>query len=142
MTNTDESLFERYQSVRRQSLKICEPLEIEDYVVQPMDSASPPKWHLAHVTWFFEIFLLKKYLPGYKLYNAAFDVLFNSYYNGVGEQHPRPKRGLLSRPTLKEILAYRRSVDVQMQTLLSNECSEDLVFRLVLGRRSKAAIRR
>jgi len=133
VTNTDESLFERYQSVRRQSLKICEPLEIEDYVVQPMDSASPPKWHLAHVTWFFEIFLLRQYLPGYKLYNAAFDVLFNSYYNGVGEQYPRPKRGLLSRPTLKEILSYRQSVDVHMQTLLGNECSEDLVFRLVLG---------
>lgn len=133
MTNTDKSLFERYQSVRRQSLKICEPLEIEDYGVQPMECASPPKWHLAHVTWFFEIFILRQYLPGYKLYSAAFDLLFNSYYNSVGEQHPRSKRGLLSRPTLKEILAYRQYVDVQMQTLLGNECSEDLVFRLVLG---------
>ena len=133
MTYTDESLFERYRSVRQQSLEICEPLEIEDYVVQSMDSASPLKWHLAHVTWFFETFLLRQYLPGYEPYNAAFDLLFNSYYNGVGQQYPRPARGLLSRPTVKEILAYRQSVDIHMQTLLGNECSEDLVFRLVLG---------
>lgn len=133
VTDTDESLLERYQSVRRQSLKICEPLEIEDHVVQSMDSASPLKWHLAHVTWFFEMFLLRQYLPGYKPYNAAFDLLFNSYYNGVGELYPRPKRGLLSRPTVKEILAYRKSIDAHMRKLLGNECSEDLAFRLVLG---------
>lgn len=127
------NLSQRYDAVRKRSLDICDPLAIEDYQVQPMDDASPPKWHLAHVTWFFETFLLTPYLPGYVPYNPAFEVLFNSYYNGVGVQYPRPKRGHLSRPTVEDVLGYRRHVDEKMQVLLAGERTAEIEFRVVLG---------
>jgi len=98
-----------------------------------MDDASPPKWHLAHVSWFFETFLLKPHVRSYKPFNAAFEVLFNSYYNGVGKQFPRSKRGLLSRPTVAEVRAYRRHVDREMTRLMENELTEDIVFKITLG---------
>ena len=97
-------LGERYRSVRDNSLALCDPLEIEDYQVQPMDDASPPKWHLAHVTWFFETFLLKPFAAEYRPFNDAFEVLFNSDYNGVGQPFTRARRGFLSRPTVNEVL--------------------------------------
>jgi len=133
VNSSGESLGARYLAVRQQSLDICEPLEIEDHLVQPMDDASPPKWHLAHVTWFFETFLLKPFVSDYKVYDDAYEVLFNSYYNGVGEQHPRSKRGLLSRPTLVDILDYRRYVDEHMRRLLEGDLDQDRLFRVVLG---------
>jgi hypothetical protein len=107
-------LVGRYLSVRRKSLQICEPLAVEDFGVQPMPDASPPKWHLAHSTWFFETFLLKPNLPGYRPFNSDFEFLFNSYYNGVGRQFPRLERGNLSRPTVSEVLDYRGHVDSAM----------------------------
>ncbi|MEX2488810.1 MAG: ergothioneine biosynthesis protein EgtB [Pseudomonadales bacterium] len=133
MSFSRESLGSSYLAVRQQSLDICEPLEIEDYLVQPMDDASPPKWHLAHVTWFFETFLLKPFVRGYQVYDDAYEVLFNSYYNGVGEQYPRSKRGLLSRPTLDEVLEYRRHVDEHMLRLIDSDIDQDQQFRIALG---------
>jgi hypothetical protein len=91
---------ERYADVRRTSERLTAPLAPEDHVVQAMPDVSPTKWHLAHPSWFFETFLLKRYLPGYQPLDARYDFLFNSYYHGVGLQHARPERGHLSRPTV------------------------------------------
>ena len=90
-----------------------------DCQVQSMPDASPTKWHLAHVTWFFETFVLERFEAGFKPHHAAFRVLFNSYYHGVGEQHPRPQRGLITRPGLAEVKAYRAAVDERMAALLA-----------------------
>lgn len=128
-----ESLQARFEAVRQQSLKLCVPLETEDYQVQPMDDASPPKWHLAHVTWFFETFLLKPFLPGYQPVDDAYEVLFNSYYNGVGVPFTRADRGNLSRPTLNEVLDFRAHVDEKMQTLLDMTLGPDQLFRIEVG---------
>ena len=100
-----------FATVRKTSERICEPLATEDYVIQTMDDVSPPKWHLAHTTWFFESFLLIPYYPGYRESHPQYNYLFNSYYEAVGERHPRPQRGLLSRPTVEDIYDYRRGVD-------------------------------
>lgn len=128
-----ESLAETYHRIRKQSVRLCEPLEIEDYVVQPMEDASPPKWHLAHVTWFFETFLLKPGLPDYQPFDASFETLFNSYYNGVGKPFPRAKRGFLSRPTVSEVMSYRQHVDAAMANLLAAPMNDDMAFRVTLG---------
>ncbi len=92
-----------YRRVRRATVDLCAPLEIEDCVVQPIDDVSPPKWHLAHTTWFFETFLLQRRRPGYRLFNESFPGVFNSYYQTVGSPYPRTRRGTLSRPTVKEV---------------------------------------
>jgi len=113
------SYIDRLREVREFTRAICGSLETEDYVVQSMPDASPTRWHLAHTTWFFETFLLKPFCPTYKSSNKAFEYLFNSYYNAVGKPYPRAKRGLLSRPTVKEVWAYRDSVDQALFGLLS-----------------------
>jgi len=113
-------------------LRLCEPLAIEDYGVQPMPDASPPKWHLAHTTWFFETFLLQPYLPGYQPFNADFAFLFNSYYNAIGKQFPRLERGNLSRPTVAEVLDYRAHADRAMEALLQTDRNE-IESRVLLG---------
>ena len=110
-------LYEQYQTVRQLSETLCQPLAIEDYGVQSMPDVSPPKWHLAHTTWFFETFLLQPYLPNYQVFHPQFNYLFNSYYEAVGERHPRPQRGLLSRPTVAEVYQYRAYVDAGMRSL-------------------------
>ena len=122
----------RYEEVRRRSLAICAPLAVEDYGVQPIDEASPPKWHLAHTTWFFETFLLKAFMPDYRPFHGEFEYLFNSYYDGIGRQFPRPKRGRLSRPTVPEILDYRQHVDAAMNGLLDRDDAE-IAGRITLG---------
>jgi len=125
-----------YFQVRKQTEDICAPLEIEDYGIQTVDIVSPPKWHLAHVSWFFETFLLKPYLPGYKEYHPIFEQIFNSYYNSVGDYHPRGERGLLSRPTVSEVYKYRAYVDRNMQALLEISPTEhygDIIYRTKLG---------
>lgn len=104
--------------MRAQSEALTSPLEIEDFGVQPMEDASPPKWHLAHTSWFFETFLLAPYLESYRPFHPAYEHLFNSYYNGVGKPFPRPRRGHLSRPTVAEVFDYRRHVDAAMLRLL------------------------
>jgi ergothioneine biosynthesis protein EgtB len=109
---------QRYGEVRARTEALCAPLAAEDYVVQSMPDASPAKWHLAHTTWYFETFVLAR-LPDHRAFDPAWGVLFNSYYNTVGEQFPRPERGLLSRPTVEEVLAYRRHVDARLCELLA-----------------------
>ncbi|MCM2972399.1 ergothioneine biosynthesis protein EgtB [Larsenimonas suaedae] len=126
----------RYQHVRATTEALCEPLEHEDYVIQSMPDVSPPKWHLAHVSWFFEAFLLKPYLSGYTPLDPAFDYLFNSYYETHGEPFPRPKRGLMSRPSVEDVQRFRAHVDEAMTRLLSApppEQLDELLTRLELG---------
>jgi ergothioneine biosynthesis protein EgtB len=113
-----ESLAGQYGSVRSASEALARPLSAEDCTVQSMPDASPVKWHLAHTTWFFETFVLERYARGFKAHDPAYRVLFNSYYNAVGEKHPRPERGMLTRPSLADVLAYRESVDRRMLDLL------------------------
>ena len=113
-----EGLAQRYRSVRSATETLIEPLEPEDCVVQSMPDVSPTKWHLAHVSWFFETFLLKPYLDGYQAFDDSYEFLFNSYYNAVGAQYPRPKRGHISRPTLSRVMAYRAHVDEHIDKLL------------------------
>ncbi len=108
------SFAERYRVVRGFTTKLCEPLATEDYVIQSMPDVSPTKWHLAHTTWFLETFVLKPYLPGYKEFHARYAYLFNSYYVQAGERHSRPKRGLVSRPTVEDVYRYRAHVDEYM----------------------------
>lgn len=126
-------LAQRYSDLRAQSLKLVAPLSEADCQVQSMPDASPSKWHLAHVTWFFETLVLEAFEPGFKPHDPAFRVLFNSYYNGIGEQHPRPQRGLLTRPTLAEVLAYRAAVDQRVLALLANELPSAAVELIELG---------
>jgi len=109
----------RYLEIRRTTEELCRPLAIEDYVLQAMPDVSPAKWHLAHVSWFFETFLLTPHLPGYEPLDPAYTFLFNSYYNGVGPQFSRPARGHLSRPGVADVFAYRAWVDRGMERLLA-----------------------
>ena len=113
-------LAQRYARIRQYSLTLAAPLSAEDCQVQSMPDASPTKWHLAHITWFFETFILERHEADFRAFDPAFRVLFNSYYQGVGEQYPRPQRGLITRPTLDEVKRYRADVDGRMQTLLAN----------------------
>ncbi|OWT65855.1 ergothioneine biosynthesis protein EgtB [Candidimonas nitroreducens] len=111
-------LQQRYAQVRARSLELAAPLSAEDQCVQSMDDASPTKWHLAHTTWFFEAMVLCPHSPGYRPYDPRYFYLFNSYYEALGPRHPRPRRGLLTRPALDEIHAYRRHVDAGVRQLL------------------------
>jgi ergothioneine biosynthesis protein EgtB len=113
-----EEFTQRYNTVRQATLALSAGLSPEDCALQSMPDASPIKWHLAHTSWFFETFVLEQTVSGYRHFHPQYRVLFNSYYVGVGERHPRPERGLLSRPDLAEILRYREHVDVQMQGVL------------------------
>ncbi|HAT30660.1 MAG TPA: ergothioneine biosynthesis protein EgtB [Janthinobacterium sp.] len=108
----------RYETVRKRSLMLAEPLTDEDCGAQSMTDASPVKWHLAHTTWFFETFILEPMEAGFAPFHPAFRVLFNSYYNGIGEKHPRARRGLLTRPGMAQVRAYRADVDARMAALL------------------------
>jgi ergothioneine biosynthesis protein EgtB len=128
----DLSLLDRYQSTRRVSTEICQPLETEDYIIQSMPDVSPPKWHLAHTTWFFETFILLPSWPGYQVFHPQFGYLFNSYYEAVGQRHPRAQRGLLSRPTVAEVYRYREYVDRAMETLLSESGEDPVLESLVI----------
>ena len=118
MTAPHLDLLSRYTTVRNRSVALVAPLSAEDCGAQSMPDASPAKWHLAHATWFFETFVLEVHEPDFLPFQPAFRVLFNSYYNGVGAKHPRPQRGLLTRPPLSEVLAYRANVDARMAALL------------------------
>jgi len=119
----------QFETVRAQSLALCEGLSAEDMVVQSMPDASPAKWHLAHTTWFFEEFLLAPSLHGYRRYHPDFAYLFNSYYEQVGERHARPMRGLLTRPPLEDVRAFRAHVDEAMVRLVE-EAEDDTWKRL------------
>ena len=131
-----QPLLDLFLATRADSLAYCEPLALEDYTLQAEPFVSPPKWHLAHTTWFFETFLIKPFIADYVSPEPLYEVLFNSYYNGIGEQFPRPRRGLLSRPSLEEVVAYRSSVDELMSKLLnqpSHPHAEEIATRTRLG---------
>ncbi len=129
------SLLSQYQKVRSHSEFICEPLEVEDYVVQPVMDVSPPKWHLAHTTWFFENFILVPHKKGYKVFDPNHAYLFNSYYITAGDRWTRAARGHLTRPTVKDIYAYRKYVDDQMIEFLDSisDISEELKYVFEIG---------
>jgi ergothioneine biosynthesis protein EgtB len=128
------SLQQRYRQVRDRSLALCSHLAPEDCVVQSMPDVSPTKWHLAHVTWFFERFVLEHFDTAYRRFDKQYHYLFNSYYFTVGEMHARPQRGLLSRPTLAEVNNYRHHVDLHMQALLESRSDDpELQQRITLG---------
>jgi len=113
-------LGERFRAVREASVGLCDPLEVEDYLLQSMPDASPAKWHLAHTTWFFETFVLADGSADYAPFHPGFSFVFNSYYNTIGERIGRDRRGLLSRPTVPEVLAYRDHVDERVARLLDS----------------------
>src|SRR3954468_19839836 len=113
-------LLRRYLEVRSFSKTICETLESEDYVIQTMPETSPTKWHLAHTSWFFEVFVLKQFFPDYQSLHPQYGSLFNSYYNAVGPFYSRPQRGLLSRPTVKEVFQYRSDIDLMVSELIES----------------------
>ena len=132
------SLTALFDDVRARSEYYCAPLTLEDHALQAIPETSPPKWHLAHTTWFFETFLLEPFLPGHTPFNPAFRALFNSYYNSVGEQFSRAQRGLLSRPALAEVLEWRDVVNQGVRTLLANARNDDALNdevqrRLLIG---------
>ncbi|RUO25981.1 ergothioneine biosynthesis protein EgtB [Aliidiomarina minuta] len=122
-----------YKEVRMQSLRLTEGLSDEDMLLQSMPDASPTKWHLAHTSWFFETFLLQPHLSAYQVFDDSYQYLFNSYYDSVGERHPRPERGLLSRPSLRQVLAYREHVDKAMQQLLKQKPDKKILDALTIG---------
>ncbi|MFY9478585.1 MAG: ergothioneine biosynthesis protein EgtB [Pseudomonadota bacterium] len=120
---------DRFAAVRAHSRWLTQPLSPEDHQLQSMPDASPAKWHLAHTTWFFETLVLRPHAPGYEVFDPAYAYLFNSYYEALGPRHPRPQRGLLSRPTLDEVWAYRAHVDGAMGRL-AREADEDTWARV------------
>src|SRR5215472_15240034 len=115
-----ERLLARFHQIRNFTSTLCANLEPEDCVVQSMPDVSPTKWHLAHTTWFFETFILKRWVLGYRTEIPEYPFLFNSYYNAAGAMHRRDLRGLISRPTVKEAQRYRSSIDSRIGDLLSN----------------------
>ncbi len=125
-----QTMLQQYNQIRTQTELICKPLEPEDTVVQPMVDVSPPKWHMAHTSWFFETFLLKPYLKNYKEFHPQYGFLFNSYYNSVGSRVQRDQRGTLTRPPLRDIYTYRQHVDEHMQQLLQH-AEEDTFAELL-----------
>ncbi len=129
-----EPLADRYRRIRNLSLELAAPLSPEDQVVQTIPEVSPTKWHLAHATWFFEQFCLRAHVDGYEPVYERYQFLFNSYYHTASDMHPRPLRGLLSRPTVKDIHEYRRRVDDTMLELI-RDCgdADDLAFLVTLG---------
>jgi len=123
----------RFKSVRQRSENICKPLKVEDYVVQPMAEVSPPKWHLGHTTWFFEVFILVPHYAGYREFDPSFAFVFNSYYESKGSRVIRTDRGNLTRPSVGEVLKYREYVNVHMKTLLEQDPSDEVLQLLELG---------
>ena len=113
-------LLDTLLTVRRRSEALITPLEPEDLMLQGMADASPPKWHLGHTNWFFDTFVLQPHAPGHQACDPLWSYQFNSYYEAVGARHPRPKRGLLSRPAIGAVLAWRQRVDAGLETLLQD----------------------
>ena len=126
-------MVDRFIKVRKNSEALCKPLIIEDYSVQPCEFVSPPKWHLAHTTWFWEEFLLTKYLKDYKVYHKDFPFLFNSYYNNAGKRILRPNRGLMTRPSVEEVYQYRKHITDAMLLLFETNPSRDILDIVEIG---------
>jgi len=124
-------LAQSFAEIREATLRLTATLTPEDCQVQSMSDASPAKWHLAHITWFFETFILERFEPAFKPFDAGFRVLFNSYYQGVGEMHPRAQRGLITHPTFDTVLRYRADVDARMQQLIAARAGDAALAELV-----------
>ena len=122
-----------FHAVRAYTEELCAPLETEDYIPQPTVDVSPPKWNIAHTTWFFEEMILKRFAKNYEVFNADFGFLFNSYYNSIGERTRRDNRGDLSRPTVAEVYEYRKHVDRAMNGLLAQALTGEIKDLIVLG---------
>ncbi len=133
MSLTTTQIRKKFTTTRQYSEHLCAPLAIEDFVVQPVDFVSPPKWHLGHTTWFFETFILKKYFPDYQCFDEQFAFLFNSYYESVGAHWVRSDRGNLSRPSVERIKDYRHYVTEAMQKLMDDKLSEDVKLLVEIG---------
>jgi ergothioneine biosynthesis protein EgtB len=134
--NLSTQLIDRFKRTRAATEKLCAPLQTEDYVIQSMPDVSPPKWHLAHVTWFYEAFILKPFMPRYKALDPAYDYLFNSYYETHGMPFPRARRGVISRPTVADVYRFRHWVDQAMTELLDNppqQHAAEIARRIELG---------
>src|ERR1700744_3454465 len=127
------SLAANYKAVRQRTEQICKSLKTEGYVVQPVVDVSPPKWHLGHTTWFFETFVLKPNLAGYKEYDPNYNFVFNSYYETIGARVIRTDRGNLSRPTVADVYKYRAYVNEAMRHLLGTEIPKELNDLIILG---------
>lgn len=124
--NNTDNLLKQYLTTRQKSVEICQPLEIEDYVIQPNAEVSPPKWHLGHTSWFFETLILSKFNKNFKPYNSQYNQLFNSYYKALGTHTNQADRGHLSRPTVSEVLEYRAYIDAQIvETAAENQLSPE-----------------
>ena len=123
----------RFDAVRAASERLAEPLSDEDCCAQSMPDASPVKWHLAHTTWFFETFVLEAFEPGFAPHDASFRMLFNSYYNGVGKRPPRPQRGLLTRPSMRQVRDYRVAVDARLRALMARGLRPEAAALVELG---------
>ena len=128
-----ETLLDTFLDTRRRSETLCAPLETEDYVVQPTEEVSPPKWHLGHTSWFFEEFILKAHDPGYRLFDKDFSFVFNSYYETVGKRVVRANRGNLSRPSVQRIYQYRKYVTEHIQELFEKKPDASLWELLEIG---------
>ena len=126
-------LLSYFESVRKHTDELCEPLEKEDFIPQPVEDVSPVRWNIAHTTWFFEEMILKKYVDGYNEFDPSFNFLFNSYYNTVGERTIRAERGHLSRPTVDSVFEYRAHVDQAMSDLIRSGPNDDVADLVVLG---------
>lgn len=124
ITQAASALRDKFREVRAASLSLAAPLSAEDQCIQSMPDASPTKWHLAHTTWFFETVLLQPHAAGYRPFDVRFHYLFNSYYEALGPRHPRPQRGLLTRPSVDEVHAYRSHVDEAVLALLDRDIGE------------------
>lgn len=131
MNNQQESLFKRLQTVRQKTLSICNPLENEDFVVQPIPEVSPPKWHLGHTSWFFEEVILSVFKQDYKIFRPHYRTLFNSYYKAVGAHTIQAERGNLSRPTVSEIMEYRKHIDDHLAALFTEGNLSDTCVSLI-----------
>jgi ergothioneine biosynthesis protein EgtB len=127
------NLIEKYKQVRQQTIDFCSHLETEDYSIQIVKFASPPKWHLAHTTWFFETFILKEYSNNYTEFNSHFNFLFNSYYNKVGSRILQVNRGNMSRPSIDKVYEYRKYVDTKMLELLKDVSNKKVIDLITLG---------
>jgi ergothioneine biosynthesis protein EgtB len=130
---SETDLLQYFKAVRQRTEDLCAPLEIEDFIPQPVVDVSPPKWNIAHTTWFFEEMILKKFAPDYEVFNKDFGFLFNSYYNTIGERTKRDERGALSRPTVAEVFEYRKYIDTQMSDFLAQDLSAEVKDLVVLG---------
>ncbi|APD06843.1 hercynine oxygenase [Flavobacteriaceae bacterium UJ101] len=127
------TLLNQFLTVRKHSETLCSPLQTEDYVPQPVVFASPPKWHLAHTTWFFEEMILKHTVENYTIFHKEFSFLFNSYYQTIGERAIRIQRGVMTRPTVEKVYEYRKHVDQHMSKLLSSPITEEVKKLVILG---------